>query len=153
MQRLIAVASLALIGLFAEGAAVGALEHYTDKQMELIAVDKRMQRAFVDKDVAAIDDILTDDYVLVLSDGSERTKADVLNELRSANTHWDVNETSGWEVKIHGDVAIVVAMLHQKGVDDGKLFDSDVRFSDTYIREKGFWRNIHAHASRAVPVK
>ena len=99
MQRPVAVLVLALSSLLAKEAAVGALEHYTDKHVELIAVDKRMQRAFVDKDVAVIDSILTDDYVLVLSDGSERTKTDILNELRSTNAHWEINETSGWEVR------------------------------------------------------
>jgi hypothetical protein len=49
-------------------------------------------------------------------------------------------------------MAIVVATLHQKGISHGKPFDSNVKFSDTYIRENGKWRNIHAHASRAVDV-
>jgi len=56
-------------------------------------------------------------------------------------------------VRVHGDTAIVVATLHQKGVDHGQPFDSHVKFSDTYIRDHGRWRNVHAHASRAVDVK
>ena len=47
----------------------------------------------------------------------------------------------------------MVASLHQKGIDSGKAFDSNVRFSDTCILEDGMWRNVHAHASRAVSVK
>jgi ketosteroid isomerase-like protein len=119
---------------------------------ELIAVDKRMQRAFVDKDVAALDKIFTDDYVLVVSSGEERTKAQILKEVASGDTRWEVNESSGWKVRVHGDVAIVVATLHQKGTDHGKPFDSNVKFSDTYLRDHGTWRNVHAHASRAVDV-
>ena len=124
-----------------------------DETQALIAVDKRMQHAFVTRDVAALDQIFTDDYVLVLSSGRERTKQDILNDVRSPDNHWDVNETSGWKVKVHGDLAIVVATLHQKGVDHGEAFDSNVKFSDTYIRENGKWRNVHAHASKAVDVQ
>ena len=120
---------------------------------DLIATDKRMQRAFVDRDVAALDQIFTDDYVLVLSDGSERTKLMILSEVASPDSRWEVNESSDWNVKVRGDMAIVVATLHQKGVDHEEAFDSNVKFSDTYIRENGKWRNIHAHASKAVAVK
>jgi ketosteroid isomerase-like protein len=119
---------------------------------ELIATDKRMQRAFVDKDVAALDGIFTDDYVIVLSSGTERTKAMILADVASPDTRWAVNETSGWAVRVHGDTAIVVATLHQKGVDHGEPFDSNVKFSDTYVRDRGTWRNIHAHASKAIDV-
>jgi len=47
----------------------------------------------------------------------------------------------------------VVATLHQKGVDHGRTFNSRVKFSDTYIRQNRRWRNVHAHASQAVPVE
>jgi len=120
---------------------------------DLIATDQRMQRAFVERDLATLREIFTDDYVLVVSSGAERSKAMVLAEVASPDVRWEINESRGWVVRVHGDTAIVVATLHQKGVDHGKPFDSDVKFSDTYIRDHGRWRNVHAHASRAVDVK
>jgi ketosteroid isomerase-like protein len=131
-------------------AIVATTNASADEADELIAVDKRMQRAFVDKDIAALEKIFTDDYVLVVSSGEERTKAQILKEVASSDTRWEVNESSGWKVRVHGDLAIVVATLHQKGTDHGKPFDSNVKFSDTYLRDHGVWRNVHAHASRAV---
>ena len=119
----------------------------------LIATDKRMQRAFVDRDVATLDRIITDDYVLIASGGSERSKPEILSEVASPDVVYAINESSDWAVRVHGDTAIVVATLHQKGIDHGKPFDSDVKFSDTYIREHGKWRNVHAHASKSVPVE
>jgi ketosteroid isomerase-like protein len=119
---------------------------------QLIAVDKKMQRAFIDKDAVTLNAILSDDYLLVSSSGREYSKTDVLNALKSPQSIWEINETSGWNVRVRGDVAIVVATLHQKGVKHGKPFDNTVRFSDTYIRANGQWRNLHAHASHAVNV-
>jgi hypothetical protein len=153
MYRQSALTLIALSSLMTHDAARAAESDYTDEQQQLIAVDKRMQRAFVDKDITALDSILTEDYILVLLDGSERTKSEVLKDAKSPDSRWEVNDTSGWEGKIHGPVAIVVASLHQKDIDCGKAFDSNVRFSDTYILEHCMWRNVHAHASRAVPVK
>jgi ketosteroid isomerase-like protein len=147
LSPLAGIAAASLIATV-QPAAAGA-----DETQALIAVDKRMQHAFVTRDVAALEAIFTDDYVLVLSNGRERTKQDILDDVRSPENHWEVNETSGWKVRIHGDLAIVVATLHQKGVDHGKAFDSNVKFSDTYLRQNGAWRNVHAHASKAVDVQ
>lgn len=119
---------------------------------DLIATDKRMQRAFVERDLATLDRIITDDYLLVASSGAERGKPAILEEAASPDVVYEINESSGWNVRVHGDTAIVVALLHQKGIDHGEPFDYSVVFSDTYVREHGAWRNVHAHATR-VPAK
>jgi len=137
---------------FASLALIVSAPAAADDVADLIATDKRMQRAFVDRDATALEEIFTDDYVLVLWNGVERNKQQILADVRSPDTKWEVNEASGWQVKVRGDLAIVVATLHQKGVDHGEAFDSNVKFSDTYVRENGRWRNIHAHASKSVPV-
>lgn len=124
-----------------------------DDIAQLIAVDQRQQRAYVDRDWAALEEIFTDDYVLVVSSGAQRTKAQILEAAKKPGTRWEINATRDWQVRVHGDTGIVVATLHQKGVEDGKPFDSEVKFSDTYIRVNGKWRNVHAHASKAVDVK
>ncbi len=79
-----------------------------------------MQRAFVDRDVATLEKILTDDYVLVLPSGTERTRAPILADVASPDIVFEINESSGWEVRVHGDTAIVVALLHQKGTSHGQ---------------------------------
>lgn len=138
----LAIAGLALHAAVAAG----------DDVARLIEIDKRMQRAFVDRDINALREIFTDDYILVVPSGEERNKAEVIAEVASPDVRWEVNATSDWVVRVHGDTAILVANLHQKGVRHGKPFDSTVKFSDTYIRVDGTWRNMHAHASSAVDV-
>ena len=118
----------------------------------LIDTDKRQQHAYITRDWKALDEIFTDDYVLVLWNGVERTKAEILKNAALPDNKWEINETSKWQVRVHGDLGIVVAELHQKGVNEGQAFDSVVKFSDTYIRQDGKWRNVHAHASKSVPV-
>jgi ketosteroid isomerase-like protein len=115
---------------------------------QLVAIDKRMQRAFVDRDVATLEKIITEDYVLVLPNGAERMRPEILADVASPDLRFEINESSAWEVRVHGDTGIVVALLHQKGTNKGQAFDHMVKFSDTYIRDHGVWRNVHAHASR-----
>ena len=124
-----------------------------DDVKQLIETDQRQQHAYVARDWKALDEIFTDDYVLVLWNGNQRTKAEILREAAKPDSTWEINQTSGWQVRVHGDLGIVVAELHQKGSSGGQAFDSVVKFSDTYIRENGRWRNVHAHASKSVPVQ
>ena len=132
--------------------AAAARAAEADDVKALIETDQRQQHAYVARDWKALDEIFTDDYVLVLSNGTQRTKAEILREAAKPDSTWEINETSGWQVRVHGDLGIVVAELHQKGTSGGQAFDSVVKFSDTYVRENGRWRNVHAHASKSVPV-
>ena len=77
-----AAATVAGLALLVAAPAVVA-----DDVADLIATDQRMQRAFVDRDLAALEEILTDDYVLVLWNGVERRKREIdptLSMLRDA---------------------------------------------------------------------
>jgi len=40
-----------------------------------------------------------------------------------------------------------------KGVDGGKSFEVDLRFSDIWAKRKGKWQVIYTHASRAPAAK
>lgn len=107
------VALIALACTFVCGAVAPLALTRTNDVEQLIAVDKRQQAAYLTKDMAALDEIFTDDYVLVLSNGTERTKAEILKNAASPGARWEINETSGWKVRVHDDTAIVVATLRQ----------------------------------------
>jgi ketosteroid isomerase-like protein len=156
MNRLARTAVLAALTLAATAAEIGSSHAAPGDAADvqaLIDTDKRQQHAYVARDWKALDEIFTDDYVLVLWNGTQRTKAEILKSAALPDSQWDINETSNWQVRIHGDLGIVVAELHQKGTSEGKPFDSVVKFSDTYVRENGQWRNVHAHASKSVPAE
>jgi uncharacterized protein (TIGR02246 family) len=114
---------------------------------QLIALDRAMQRAVVDRDAKAFATFFTEDYVLVSTSGKLYKKADVVAEITSPDVHYDVNESSDVQVRVQGDTGLVIAALHQKGIDHGKPFDFHLRYTDTWVRQNGTWKNISAHAS------
>jgi ketosteroid isomerase-like protein len=115
---------------------------------ELIALDRAMQRAVAERDPVAFGKFLTEDYVLVDSRGIEHDKAGVVAECGDPEIHVAVNETSDHSVRIHGDVAIVIATLQQKGTQAGRPFDIPVRFTDTWVRQGGRWLCLSGHSCR-----
>jgi ketosteroid isomerase-like protein len=115
------------------------------------ALDIEYQIAVKQNDVATMDRILADDFVLVTGLGKTYTKTDLLEEARSKRTVYERQEDSARKVRVWGDTAVVTALLWAKGTEDGKAFDYKLWFSDTYVRTPAGWRYVLAQASTRLP--
>jgi hypothetical protein len=122
-----------------------------DDLRAVIALDAQFQSAVKDNDEATIDRLLPADYILVTSSGKTFTKADLLEEARSANRHYEHQEDTEQTVRVWGNTAVVTARLWAKGTENGTLFDYTLWFSDTYVRTPGGWRYVFAQASIRLP--
>ena len=115
------------------------------------ALDTEYQAAVQKNDVATMDRILADDFVLVTGRGTTYTKADLLREARSKSVTYERQEDSNQTVRIWGDTAVVTALLWSKGTADGKPFEHRLWFSDTYVRTPTGWRYVFGQASLPLP--
>jgi ketosteroid isomerase-like protein len=122
-----------------------------DDEKAVVALDTEYQAAVEKNDVATMDRILADDFVLVTGLGKTYTKADLLNEARSKRTIYERQEDSAQKVRVWGDTAVVTALLRAKGTEDGKPFDYKLWFSDTYVRTPVGWRYVFGQASTRLP--
>ncbi len=117
----------------------------------IAALDTEYQAAVKNNDVATMDRILADDFVLVTGNGSVYTKADLLKEASEKTIIYERQEDSQQTVRLWGDTAIITALLWAKGTDRGKPFDYQVWFSDTYVFTAGGWRYVFGQASLHLP--
>jgi ketosteroid isomerase-like protein len=122
-----------------------------DDEKAVEALDIEYQAAVKQNDVATMDRILAEDFVLVTGLGKTYTKADLLEEARSKRTVYERQEDSARKVRVWGDTAVVTALLWAKGTQDGKAFDYKLWFSDTYVRTPAGWRYVFAQASTRLP--
>jgi ketosteroid isomerase-like protein len=122
-----------------------------DDDKAVAALDKEYQEAVKNNDVATMDRILADDFVLVTGLGKTYTKADLLEEARSKRVIYERQEDSNQKVRVWGDTAVVTALLWAKGTEDGKPFDYKLWFSDIYLRTQNGWRYVLAQASTRLP--
>jgi len=134
----------------AAGSAVPRASSAADEQA-VAALDTQYQAAVAKNDAAAMDRILADDFVLVTGKGKVFTKADLLNEARSGKTVYEKQEDSSQKVRVWGDTAVVTALLWEKGTEDGKPFEYNLWFSDTYVRTPSGWRYVFGQASIPLP--
>jgi ketosteroid isomerase-like protein len=104
------------------------------------ALDTQYQEAVKKNDVATMDRILTDDFILVTASGKTYGKADLLREARGGSTIYEHQEDTERTVRVWGHTAVVTAKLWEKGTENGKSFDHTLWFSDTYVRTPTGWR-------------
>ena len=114
-------------------------------------LDTRYQAAVKHNDAATMERILADDFVVVLGSGKTFSKADLLNLARTRRVLYDHQEEMEQSVRVWGDTAVVTAKLWVAGRDEGKPFDYQVWFSDTYVRMPSGWRYVHGQASLPLP--
>jgi ketosteroid isomerase-like protein len=113
----------------------------------IAALDTEYQLAVKENDAATMDRILADDFILVTGSGKTYSRADLLEEARSGRVHYERQDDTNQTVRIWGDIAVITALLTEKGTDEGKPFNKTVWFSDTYMRSPTGWRYVFAQSS------
>jgi ketosteroid isomerase-like protein len=111
-------------------------------------LDAVYQAAVKANDVAILNEILADDFVLVTDRGASLTKADLIKEAREKRTiyeHQEVEEGTQ-KVRIWRDTAVVTALLRTKGTRDQNPFDYKVWLNETYVRTPTGWRYVFGQA-------
>ncbi len=149
-QFLLILPAISLLGMIATNKALGSSE---EDARVVAALDTRFQAAVKANDVATIDGILADDQILVTGRGQVFDKAAALEEARSKQTIYEIQdeEPGTQKVRVSGDAAVVTALLWIKGVRAGKPIDYKVWFSDTYVRTPAGWRYFFGQASIPLP--
>jgi ketosteroid isomerase-like protein len=111
-------------------------------------LDTVYQAAVKANDVAIMDEILADDFVLVTDRGASLTKADLIKGAREKRTiyeHQEVEEGTQ-KVRIWRDTAVITGLLRIKGTRDQNPFDYKVWLSETYVRTPTGWRYVFGQA-------
>jgi ketosteroid isomerase-like protein len=117
------------------------------------ALDTVYQAAVKANDIAIMDRILADDFLLVTDRGASLTKADLIKEAREKRTIYEhqEEEEGTQKVRVWRDTAVVTALLRIKGTRDQNPFDYKVWFSETYVRTATGWRYVFGQASIPLP--
>ena len=121
-----------------------------DAQM-VSALDTVYRAALKANDIAIMDQILADDFVLVNDQGASLRKADLINEAREKRTIYEEEgvEEGTQNVRVWRDTAVVTELLRIKGTEDQPPFK--VWFSETYVRTPTGWRCVFGQASLPFP--
>jgi uncharacterized protein (TIGR02246 family) len=144
LQRWIAIA---LVAGAVISTTVSAQQRRTAEQQVLATDDQRMD-ALRRGDPVPLEKIYADDYTLVTGTGQIRTKADQLAELKTGELKYRQIEAVERQVRMYGDVAIVLTKQRATIVQGGQqITGGDERVTRVYKNYGGQWRVIATHAT------
>jgi ketosteroid isomerase-like protein len=114
----------------------------TPVEREIESLEEARNQAVLHRDVTALDRMTSDDYTFITLKGEVRTKADILKGFASGSFHYESRQISDLKVRVYGDTAVVTGRSVQKGMENGKDYSGDYRFTRVYVKERGRWVTV-----------
>jgi len=136
---LVLVATLAL--------SVSDAQNKRDSASQVLAVEKQWNEVYKRGDIAMMNSLLTDDFIITVEDGQTYSKPGYIAHSGNSNVHVQVSDMSDLQVRMHGNTAVVTGAYHEKGIDKGKPYEYRDRLTDIWMNYNGRWRLVASHYS------
>ena len=122
---------------------------YTSAEQELLAIERQYLDAHIQRDVAKLDSVLADDFIISHAFGRVSNKAARLSLVEDSDfTFVDVN-TFGVDVETNGDEGVVTGRAVVTGSYEGREFKSPpYRFTRRYEKRQGRWQIVSVKFGR-----
>ncbi len=152
MKRILTTAMLVVAAVsYAQGQSKG--NKSGGLAQELMQLQHAEDEAENKKDVAALDRLLSDDFIFTAPTGAITDKKQLIEEVKGSEA--EAGQTISYdEVKAHGygKSAVVNYLLIVKGQGkDGKDYTNRYRNTVVWVRQQGRWRMAAIHVSRIRP--
>jgi uncharacterized protein (TIGR02246 family) len=109
---------------------------------EIQALEQVRNRAILNGDAAALDRMTADDYTFITLRGELRTKSEIVKGFQSGSFKYESRQISDLSVRVYGNTAVVTGRSTQKGVENGKDYSGDYRFTRVYVKQNGSWLTV-----------
>lgn len=117
---------------------------------QIRSLEEERNRAILAGDAATLDRMTADDYTFITLRGELRTKAEIVRGFQSGSFKYESRTISDLNIRVYGETAIVTGRSTQKGVENGKDYSGDYRFTRVYVKENGRWLTV---ALQTTPVR
>lgn len=124
-----------------------AIRH--ENRREIDQLEEKWRQAELQGDLAALDGLLSDDFMAILPNGILQTKEQALAALRSGTTHITTLELSDRKVRFYGTTAVVTSRAEVVGITSGREMNGSYRYTRVYVRDaKGTWKIVNFESSQ-----
>jgi hypothetical protein len=116
---------------------------------QLQQLEQVWNKAHIDGDADALDRLWADDLEVSVPRMAVMNKTDALAFARSGRMKFLRYTTSGLNIRVYKDAAVVSGRLQRTRSMNGKEISDDWQFTKVYIRQGKRWRVVSFHASDA----
>jgi len=153
------MATIAAVPLVQPGRVLGRLaEEVTGHdQISRIGRAKEEVREFIDafdqatikKDVAALEKMLSDDFVFSGPNGATRNKKEMISDATAGLVRTGT-EDLGHDIKINGNTAIITGNFRMTGSIRGKAITGEFQSTQTLVKDNGKWLAVASSVTRVA---
>lgn len=140
-------ASLLVLLLATLALSVSGAQSKRDSASQVLAVEKQWNEVYQRGDIAMMNSLLTDDFIITVEDGNTYSKPGYIAHSGNSTVHVQISDMSDLQVRMHGNTAVVTGAYHEKGTDKGKSYEYRDRLTDVWMNYNGRWRLIASHYS------
>jgi uncharacterized protein (TIGR02246 family) len=129
----------------------GGKEHLMsidNDEQQILALHEAGDRALMSADLAVLAQIFADDYVQYNEAGKPFTKQDVLESFRSGAIRYPSIVSTGRQIRVFGDTAIVHGAESDEVESDGKRFSVRYVYLDVLRKQNGEWKLVASQLAR-----
>ena len=129
----------------------GGKEHLMsidNDERQILALHEAGDRALMSADLAMLAQIFADDYVQYNEAGKAFTKQDVLESFRSGAIRYPSIVSTGRQIRVFGDTAIVHGAESDEVESDGKRFSVRYVYLDVLRKQNGEWKLVASQLAR-----
>ena len=123
----------------------------SDAASKVLALEAKWNEAYRRSDIATMNSLLADEFIITVEDGNTYSKAGYIAHLGGGTTAVEISEMSDLKVHIHGSTVVVTGAYHEKGTVKGKPYEYHDRLTDVWMNTDGKWQLIASHYS--IPVQ
>jgi hypothetical protein len=120
-------------------------------QSDPLAVEPQFFSSLIGGDVAVLDRILGDDFLLIdVMTGSEVKKTDLLAVLKSGQFKFGAIKLVESRVRLYGITAVIIGRTHMNGRFGETPFTASSRYTHVFVKEQSQWRLVSAQGTQVV---
>lgn len=124
-----------------------AEKHEARHQIERL--ENAWRNAVLKNNIAAMDALLSDDYIAITPTGILQSKEQALAILRSGTVHFKSIELTDRKIRMYGATALVTSRAEVSATGPDGDISGSYRYTRVYVKDpRGVWRIVSFEASR-----
>lgn len=128
--------------------AIGlAAQHADPRESRLLVLERLWNEAQVNRDAAALDELVSSRFVNTEWDGEISDKQKFLADIKDPRFRTTSANIQDLKMNFFGDTAVVTGVYHTQGTYQGKPYEHFGRFTDTWVLDLGKWQCVASHTS------
>ena len=117
-----------------------------------VVAEQQFFSALTSADLNTLDNLLARDFLVIdVMSGSEVTKADFMDVLRTGMLKFEVIDAREQRVRLYETTAVVTGRTQMNGQFHGERFTLNTRYTHVYVEHHGRWKLVSAQGTQIAP--